>query len=356
MKSKIFISVIMTFLFILLISCEKNDETDAVNINGSWLGTWNIDDEHMSGTFLTPVIQNGGNFEGEMFIMIDGPEINGYRPEYRGAISGNEPRVTATISGVEVIGKGTVENDSVYGRFTISNLGIEGGFSGIKYPMSRPEYSILWTLKHTDDFYRKIFCMGSEIWLKSFMSDDYFAINHNGTDLGTRSLKDEIYSDAFASDGNKLWVETYDTNTEKQMISIYSSNGQFVRSFENPFESLNGSMCISGDTVFMNIPGRKYINHYTIEGVLMDSTEIPFLSYSDIERYGQGFLLSTYAPYMFYVDKKGNLLEAYKTNLPVFNLSRSTDGNMFGLTNESIRIDNDWKDNYQIIRFDDLIN
>lgn len=356
MKKSIIFNLLYFFIcIVVIISCEKeNAKSPPIDIHGVWQGSWQTDDTLMQGTFLAPASQNGSKFSGEMFIRIHGPGGAGYRPEYFGNISGNQPRVIAEISGVEVSGNGSVTNDTVSGTFSVKSLDLQGSFEGSKYPMSTLETEDIYSIQLSDELYSSVFAVEDELWISYFPPGNYLVINQTGEELRSQVLSDDIYSEALASDGTYLWLEDYDYIAFADLICQYDRNSNLLQSFVRPLDVPVGNMCCSGQDLYLTFHGETTIYKCSTDGQLTDSTAISHITYSDFVKYQEGFLLSTYAPYLFYYDMSGNLIEAFEVPKPIFSLTVTASGDIIGLTEETISDDSGWKHSYNIFKLTGL--
>lgn len=346
------IAVIFLSVLFLLNSCKKeSEELSAVNVHGVWLGTWHTDDNLMHGSFLTPADQQNKRIDGEIFIRFGYPSGDGYSPDYVGNVDGDEVRVSMNISGVTITGEGKVTDEKeVTGRFYVSD-NIQGSFSGTKYPLMNTHTEEVYVIERSESWHRSLFAVDDKLWISNMSEDKFEIISKSGEKIETRD-DDFVRMNPAAFGGSYFWVYGTDYELGEEKIYKYTINGDRIDGFVIDKFWPDG-LCYDNNTIFCSYSYDRKIYSYNEQGVLTDSTTIDFLYVNSFLRYEEGFLVAGYnSPYLFHMDSNGSLIKAYQIEENIISLARTSNGEIFCLTEEVIFGDDPITYTYKVLFMD----
>ncbi len=328
-----YLSLFVTAGMVLLFSCEKNNNNGATaDVQGTWLGQWSTTDSSIYGTFLVPANQDGDRINGEMFIYQGLPSGNGYRPEYSGRIDGDKAKVFMEVSSLDVFGNGDVTDENVVeGEFSVSGYA-NGSFYGNKYPLLFPEIEVVSTLENSSSWYNYIFLVDDNLWLTNNDADNIEVFNKNGEKISERDDKfisfnpTVSYRDTFRVYSLEYW--------EDQKISIFNKDGVLLDDFVIDKGRPDG-LAYKDGVLYCSYRPQREIFAYNEDGVLVDSTNIDYINFSTFLVYEEGFLVSgSYTPYLFYINKEGELLKTFNVEHDVFSIAYDISGDIYCLAVE----------------------
>jgi hypothetical protein len=310
----------LTIVFIT--SCEKSKKEAGCDVNGVWLGHWQIDGGE-GGTFITPVNQDETRFDGDIFIRFDLPNLDNYGVDFSGKIINKSVRCMIDISGVSIKVKGDVTNDSIVdGNFDVS-LGFSGSYQGKKIDLQPVDVTEIYRISNTFNWYNSIICVNNHIWLPCFSNHDIQVINNDGQII--RNIGDNFLSNAAAYDGSYIWTYDYDSEQGGEKIFKYDTLGNILDRIAVPSYFVDA---IAFEGMQLNYADNYNRMVYNVDesGTITDSVPAVFNSmYSFVFKDHEMLFTPGYSSVLYSMDKHGEINGTYI--LPVENIQSITTNN-----------------------------
>jgi hypothetical protein len=320
---KLYLSLLVAIAMLVSIySCENSDREAGCNVNGVWLGRWQIDGGE-GGTFITPVSQNETRFEGNIFIRFDLPSLENHGVDFSGRILDQRVKCMIEISGVRISVTGDIANDSlVSGNFDVS-LGFSGNYQGKKIPIQPIDVSEMYHIENTNNWYGTILYVNNTIWLPDNSNNTISVINNDGHIVKT--LSGNFITNASAFDGEHIWSYGYDSENGGEKIIEYDTLGNILDYLEVPSYFVD-ALAFEGSQLYYADNYNRQVYHVDESGSIADSIPALYSSfYSFIFRDHKMLFTPGYTSVIYSMNSMGEIDKACQ--LPIEHIQTITTDN-----------------------------
>jgi hypothetical protein len=300
-------------LFLLLpilgvTSCKNPAKDAGCDVNGVWLGHWQIDGGE-GGTFMAPVSQVETNFEGNVFIRFDLPNLENHGVDFSGRVTNKNVRSIIEISGVNIRVDGSITNDSIVaGNFDVS-LGYSGSYQGKKLMFKTIDMTEVYRLDNTTHWYDNILLVNHNLWLPDRSYNSILVINPSGEVV--KNIPENFLTGAAAFDGENIWAYGYDSEHGGEKIIKYDTLGNVLDYFDIPSNFVD-AIAFDGDQFYYADNYNRQIFKTDPLWDITDSTDASFNSVkSFIFRNHDLFFIAGYRPELYRMNSTGEITEAY---------------------------------------------
>lgn len=325
---------VLFFLFILVSACEKTEKIAGSDVNGIWVGRWQINDGE-AGTFITPVNQDDTRFDGDIYIRFDLPNLENHGVEYSGRIRDSEVRTMIEISGVAINASGDVIDDSlVSGGFNVS-LGFSGTFEGCKKTLQMIDVNEVLTINNTPVFSTQIIYVNGNIWLP-YPANNCIKVYDLDGNLST-TIQENFLTTKSSYDGEFFWIYNYDSEHGGDKIFKYDTLGNILNSFAVPSYFVD-ALAADNEALYYSDNYNRKIYEFNKSGEITDSISAAYNNVSSFHIY-QNYIIygDGYSPFLYQMTTEGEIIAGYQ--LPIENIrciTSDSKGNFWCLSDEYI--------------------
>jgi hypothetical protein len=334
----LFLPIIILISVVSFYSCENADREAGCDVNGVWLGHWQIDGGD-GGTFITPVSQADTRFEGNIFIWFDLPSLENHGVDFSGRIIDRTVRCNINISGVDINVNGDVSNDStVRGNFEVS-LGFAGTYQGRKIRLSPVEITEVYKTGNTNNWCNNILWVNDHIWLSDMTHNTIMVIDMEGQLV--RTMPENFINGVCAFDGEYIWTYGYDTEQGGDKFIQYDTMGNILNYLAAPTYFVD-AIAFDGSQLYYSDNYNRQLYKVNASGSATDSIPVMYNTCHSFVFGNQNIYCSPgYASVIYLLNQMGEIDAAFELPVdPIRSITTDHNGTIWCLTEKFNLVDN----------------